>query len=70
MLEGFAGAKVLVEGLSRAGPEPDAAKLQQALEGFRKVDIGGLEVTYGPTDHTGLEYADLSIIRRDGKFRR
>jgi ABC-type branched-subunit amino acid transport system substrate-binding protein len=70
MLEGFAGAKVLVEGLRRAGPQPTRAKLQQALDGFRKVDIGGLEVTYGPTDHTGLDYADLSIINADGKFRR
>jgi len=70
MLEGFAGAKVLVEGLRRAGPQPTRVKLQQALEGFRKVDIGGLEVTYGPTDHTGLEYADLSIINAEGKFRR
>lgn len=70
MLEGFAGAKVLVEGLRRAGPSPTRAKLQQALDGFRKVDIGGLEVTYSPSDHSGLDYADLSIIGQDGKFRR
>ena len=70
MLEGFAGAKVLVEGLRRAGPGPTRAKLTLALEGLRKFDIGGLEVTYGPTDHTGLDYADLSIIGSDGKFRR
>jgi branched-chain amino acid transport system substrate-binding protein len=70
MLEGFAAAKVLVEGLKRAGPSPSRVKLQQALETFKNVDIGGLEVTYGPTDHTGLDYADLSIIGADGKFRR
>ena len=70
MLEGFAGAKVLVEGLRRAGPSPTRAKLQAALDGFRKVDIGGLEVSYSPTDHTGLRYADLSIINAEGKFRR
>ena len=70
MLEGFAGAKVLVEGLRRAGPNPTRARLQQALDGFRKVDIGGLEVSYSATDHSGLDYADLSIIGPDGKFRR
>jgi len=70
MLEGYAGAKVLVEGLRRAGPNPTRAKLQHALDSFRKVDIGGLEVTYGPNDHSGLDYADLSIIGPDGKFRR
>jgi len=70
MLEGYAGAKVLIEGLRRAGASPTRAKLQQALEGMRQVDIGGLEVTYGPNDHTGLDYADLSIIGADGKFQR
>ncbi|MBW8828180.1 MAG: ABC transporter substrate-binding protein [Burkholderiales bacterium] len=70
MLEGYAGAKVLVEGLRRAGDHPTRAKLQHALESFKKVDIGGLEVSYGPNDHTGLDYADLSIIGADGKFQR
>ncbi len=70
MLEGFAAAKVLVEGLRRAGPSPTPAKLIQALEGFRKVDIGGLEVSFSPNDHSGLDYADLSIIGPDGKFMR
>jgi ABC-type branched-subunit amino acid transport system substrate-binding protein len=70
MLEGYAGAKVLVEGLRRAGANPTRVKLQQALEGLRKYDIGGLEVTYGPGDHSGLDFADLSIIGPDGKFRR
>lgn len=70
MLEGYAGAKVLVEGLRRAGPNPTPAKLIQGLESMRKVDIGGLEISYSPTDHSGLDYADLSIIGPDGKFRR
>ena len=70
MLEGFAAAKVLVEGLRRAGANPSRAKLQMALEGIRKLDIGGLEVSYSPEDDTGLEFADLSIIGTDGKFKR
>ncbi|MES2941329.1 MAG: ABC transporter substrate-binding protein [Pseudomonadota bacterium] len=70
MLEGFAAAKVLVEGLRRAGPKPSREKIQAALEGIRKLDIGGLEVSFSPTDHSGLDFADLSIIGTDGKFRR
>ena len=70
MLEGYAGAKVLVEGIRRAGPNPTRAKLQAGLESLKKFDIGGLEVNYGPDDHTGLEFADLSIIGQDGKFKR
>jgi len=70
MLEGFAAAKVLVEGLRRAGANPTREKIQTALEGIRKFDIGGLEVSYSPEDHTGLDFADLSIVGTDGKFRR
>ncbi|MBL8346884.1 MAG: ABC transporter substrate-binding protein [Rubrivivax sp.] len=70
MVEGFAAAKVLVEGLRRAAPDPTPAKLKAALEGMRKFDLGGLELGFSPTDHTGLEYSDLSIIDRDGHFRR
>ena len=70
MLEGYAAAKVLVAGLNRAGPKPTREKLQAALEGMRKLDIGGLEISYSPDDHTGLDFADLSIIGSDGKFKR
>ncbi len=68
MLEGYAGAKVLVEGLRRAGAKPTRLSLQQALNSMRKVDIGGLEVSFSETDHTGLDFADLSIIGPSGKF--
>ncbi len=68
MLEGYAGAKVLVEGLKRAGPRPTRASLQQALNGMHKVDIGGLELSYSESDHTGFDFADLSIISSAGKF--
>ncbi|MES2282653.1 MAG: ABC transporter substrate-binding protein [Pseudomonadota bacterium] len=70
MLEGFAAAKVLVEGLRRAGPKPTRDKIQTALEGIKKLNIGGLEVSYSLDDHTGLDFADLSIIGSDGKFKR
>ncbi|WP_414708355.1 ABC transporter substrate-binding protein [Ramlibacter sp.] len=70
MLEGFAAAKVLVEGLRRAGAKPTREKLQAALEGIRRFDLGGLDVSFGPDDHTGLDFADLSIIGSDGRFKR
>jgi branched-chain amino acid transport system substrate-binding protein len=69
-LEGFAAAKVLVEGLRRAGREPTRTSLRNALEAFNKVNIGGLELSYSATNHTGLDYADLSIVGQDGKFKR
>lgn len=70
MLEGFAAAKVLVESLKRAGPKPTRERILSALNGLKKWDIGGLEISYSPSDHTGLDFADLSIIGPDGRFKR
>lgn len=69
-LEGFASAKVLVEALRRAGPKPTRARMVAALDSLRGYDLGGgLEVSYSPTDHSGIDFADLSIIS-DGRFKR
>ena len=70
MMEGFAAAKVLVEGLRRAGAKPTRALLQAALNGMGKHDIGGMRLGFSADDHTGLDYADLSIIGPDGRFMR
>ena len=70
MLEGYVGAKVLVEGLRRAGRNPTRASLQAGLEGIQKFDVGGLDVSYSANDHTGLEFTELSMIAPDGSFRR
>lgn len=70
MVEGFVNAKVLVEGLRRAGPQPNRERLQAALESLKKYDLGGLTLSYSATSHTGLDFSDLSIIGPDGNFRR
>jgi len=68
VLEGYAAAKVLVEGLRRAGKNPTRETLQAALENMKRYDLGGLEVSFSPDDHTGLEFADLSIVDLEGRF--
>jgi branched-chain amino acid transport system substrate-binding protein len=70
MMEGFAAAKVLVEGLRRAGPNPTPSSLRDALESIRNFDMGGLMLSYSANNHTGLDFADLSIVDASGKFRR
>jgi ABC-type branched-subunit amino acid transport system substrate-binding protein len=68
MIEGYAAAKVLVEGLQLAGPRPTRECLTAALNGIALLDIGGLKLGCSPTNHTGLNYAELSIIGPDGRF--
>lgn len=70
MMEGFAAAKVLVEGLRRAGPRPTRERLAAALNGMGSYDLGGMRLGYSATDHSGLDYTELSIIGPDGRFLR
>lgn len=67
-MEGFVNAKVLVEALRRAGPKLTREGFVRALESMQRVDFGGLMVTYGPDDHTGSEFVELTMIGKDGKF--
>lgn len=67
-LEGFAAAKVLVEGLRRAGKSPTRATVLAGLEGINGFDLGGFKISYSRDKHTGLSFADLSIIDESGRF--
>jgi branched-chain amino acid transport system substrate-binding protein len=67
-MEGFISAKVLVEGLRRAGPKPTREKLIAGLESMNRYDMGGVDVTYGPELRTGTTYIDITIIGKNGKF--
>lgn len=67
-LEGFIAAKVMVEGLRRAGREPTRERLVAALETMNDYDVGGFAVTYTPTDHTGSRFVELTAIGKDGSF--
>ena len=67
-MEGFGAAKVLVEGLNRAGPQINRKKLVAALESLREFDLGDMTVSYGPDDRTGSSYVGLSIIDGRGRF--
>ncbi len=70
LVEGFADAKVLVEGIRRAGRNPTRSSLLTALNGMSAYDLGGLRIKYGPNDHTGLDFVDLSIVDAGGRLRR
>jgi branched-chain amino acid transport system substrate-binding protein len=67
-MEGFMAAKVLVEGLRRAGNDPTREKLRSALESIRDFDIGGIAISYGANDHTGSQFVETSIISAGGRL--
>ena len=69
-MEGFLMAKVMVEGLKRAGKNLTREGFIDTLEKMPDVDLGGFYVGYSSKNHVGSHFVDLTIISRDGKFLR
>jgi branched-chain amino acid transport system substrate-binding protein len=69
-LEGFVGAKLLVEGLRRAGPKLTRQKLIEALESMHNVDLGGVTVSYSPRNHDGSKFVEMIVVGKDGSIQR
>lgn len=67
-LEGYLAARVLVEGLKRAGKNPTRDGLVTALESLRKHDLGGFNINYTPDSHEGSRFTDITIIGKAGRF--
>ncbi len=67
-LEGLIVAKVMVEGLKRAGKDLTREKLIAALESMNNVDLGEFVVSFSPTNHSGSKYVNMTMIGRGGKF--
>ncbi len=67
-MEGFLAAKVLTEGIRRAGKGLTRESLTTSLESLRDFSMGGFYVNYGPKNHEGSHFTDLTIIGRGGRF--
>ncbi len=66
-MEGFVAAKVLVEGLKRAGRTLTRESFVRAMESMQKFDLGGVMISYTATDHTGSEFVEMTMIS-NGRF--
>jgi ABC-type branched-subunit amino acid transport system substrate-binding protein len=69
-VEGYIAAKVLVEGIRKAGQDLNREKLIAVLDGMRDYDIGGYKVSYSPANHGGSNFVDLTVIGTGGRVLR
>jgi hypothetical protein len=68
-LEGWIAARLLVEGLRRAGPEPTTDRLIAALEGIQTLDAGiGVPLTFGPSEHQASHKVWGTVMDGKGSF--
>ena len=65
---GFLCARVLSEALSRSGRELSPERLTQTLESMSRLDLGGLEVGFGPNKRMGTNFVEASIVGQDGRL--
>lgn len=68
-LEGYVAARILIEGLRRAGRPVPPDKFIEGFESMRPYDLGGFEVSYGPKDHLGTSFVELTYFTGD-RYRR
>ncbi len=66
-MEGFIGAKVLVEALTRAGPNPTREGFISAMTA-KKFDLNGYTVDFSGNKRVGSLFVELSFIQSGGKF--
>jgi ABC-type branched-subunit amino acid transport system substrate-binding protein len=65
-LEGYVNARVVVEAVRRAGPQPTRSTFRQALESIKGLDVGiGAALSFGPERHQGLD--SVYFMRVDGE---
>lgn len=63
-LEGYINARVLVEGLKRAGKNINRKKFIRAIESINDFDLGiSSSLSFGPVDHQGLDRIYFTIIQ-------
>lgn len=68
-LEGFVHAKLLVEGLRRAGRNLSTASFIKAMEEAGEISFGRFAAKYSPSTHNGSSYVELAIIDNTGQLR-
>ncbi|HET6828216.1 MAG TPA: ABC transporter substrate-binding protein [Ramlibacter sp.] len=68
-MEGYLAAKVITDGLRRAGAKPTRESLVTALESLSNQSYGEFSVSFSPTDHVASRFVELSMLTGDGRVR-
>jgi ABC-type branched-subunit amino acid transport system substrate-binding protein len=68
-LESCIAAKVLVEGMRRAGAEVTRVSLQKSLSALRHYDTGGYVVDFKPNFRHGGSYVGMALLKPNGEVR-
>ncbi len=65
-LEGYLAARVMAEGLRRAGHKGTREQLIAGLESITAEAVGGFNINFSKTSHVASSYVELSMLTSDG----
>src|SRR5690606_14054096 len=68
-LEGYLAARLLAEGVRRAGSRNGADGLVSGLEAIGDTSFGGFAVSLSASNHVASRFAELSMLTGDGRVR-
>jgi ABC-type branched-subunit amino acid transport system substrate-binding protein len=67
-LEGYTNAKLVAEGLRRAGQKLTRASLMAAMDNMRAYSMGGMDVSFGQGAASGTRFVELTMVNAQGKL--
>lgn len=65
---GYINALVLAAGLRGAGKNPSPESLKEALERLNHLDLGGYVMAFGPDNHHGSSFVEITVVGPNGNF--
>jgi branched-chain amino acid transport system substrate-binding protein len=66
--EAYIGARVMVEAMRKSGPKLTREAFMRELDAMKDYDVGGYTVAFGPSNHNGSSFVELTVIGREQKF--
>jgi branched-chain amino acid transport system substrate-binding protein len=67
-MQSWIAARIVVEGLQRAGAKPTPESLTNALESLQNFNMGDFIVNYGPKQRAGSRFIEPTMINAGGDF--
>ncbi|HVE53517.1 MAG TPA: ABC transporter substrate-binding protein [Ramlibacter sp.] len=67
-MESFIAAKVLVEAIRRAGPQPTRQKVLAQLDALTDYDVGGFHINFGGGNRVGSRFVEVTVIGQGGRL--
>lgn len=68
-LEGYLVGRLAIAALEKTGKDVTRAGLLKVIKETGNWDIGGVKLTYGPSDNEGFDKVFMTVVQKDGTFK-